>query len=139
MRPRRHPVGLAAVCAAVIVGIVGVHIKREERLDKMTVPQLLRLYASSPGADDAVGPEFKRRGASARDELIRMLDAVPTADSRSDAVGTIVDILKYEFPSQETYAPWSACSPVAVGRRGRASNEHWQCSERICPADIKHI
>lgn len=78
-------------------------MKREERLDRLTVPQLVKLYASSPGAEDAVGPEFKRRGAPARDELIRMLDAVPSADLRSDAVGTIVEILEYKFPSQATY------------------------------------
>jgi hypothetical protein len=79
-------------------------VRREERLDKKTVRQLVKLYRSAPGADDAVGPEFERRGAQARDELIQMLDTMPAADLGSDTAETIEKLLQQRFPSAESAA-----------------------------------
>jgi hypothetical protein len=77
-------------------------VKREERLDRKTVRQLVKLYR--PGADDAVGPEFRRRGAQARDELIQMLDATPTKELDGATAETISRILQLYFSSDESAA-----------------------------------
>jgi hypothetical protein len=43
---------------------------RRKDVRQMTVAELLKLYSSGLGGDDAAGPEFERRGTAARDELI---------------------------------------------------------------------
>jgi len=93
--------GLACIIAIMIV-IRGGVMKPRDDLSTKTVPQLVKLYNSAPGADDAVGPEFARRGDPARDELIRMLDAIPQGQLRRNAetISTIATVLEYEFPSQ---------------------------------------
>jgi len=75
---------------------------RDDELSAMSVPQLVKLYGLAPGTEDAVGPEFKRRGDPARDELIRMLDAIPQDQLRENGenIDTITTVLEYTFPSQ---------------------------------------
>ena len=77
-------------------------MKRKDDLETKTIAELVRLYQSGPGAEDAVGPEIKRRGIPARDELIRMLDAVPEADRDGDTADTITELLELKFPSAES-------------------------------------
>jgi hypothetical protein len=105
MRPKEYVLrlggGLACIIGIVVV-IRGGVMKRGDELSTKSVPQLVKLYNSAPGADDAVGPEFKRRGDPARDELIRMLDAIPQDQLRKnvETIDTIATVLEYAFPSQ---------------------------------------
>jgi hypothetical protein len=77
-------------------------MKFRKTLGTMSLPELVEFYGSAPGADDDAGPELRRRGVSARNELIRMLGLIPAADLGGKTGETIVEILKYQFPSQES-------------------------------------
>jgi len=78
-------------------------MRRRKTLDQMSVPELVKFYGSGNGADDAAGPEFRRRGVTARDELIRMLETIPAGELReSREAETIAIVLEYHFPSQES-------------------------------------
>ena len=79
-------------------------MSRPEKLDKKKLLQLVKLYRSAPGADDAVGPEIRRRGARARDELIQILDTMRTEDLGSVTAETIEELLALVFPSEESAA-----------------------------------
>ena len=79
-------------------------MSRPEKLDKKTLLQLVKLYRSAPGADDAVGPEIRRRGTRARDELIQILDTMRTGDLGSVTAETIEELLALVFPSEESAA-----------------------------------
>jgi hypothetical protein len=74
-------------------------MKPEKTADEMTILELVACYQRGGGDDDA-GRELKIRGEAARDELIRILDATPTAKLGSARTETIVRILEYQFPSQ---------------------------------------
>jgi hypothetical protein len=78
---------------------------RGKDVAELTVAELVKLYGSGGGGDDAAGPELKGRGTPAREELIRMLDAIPASSLRRDSpkVGNMVEILQYKFPSSAAY------------------------------------
>jgi len=77
-------------------------MKPRKALVTMTVRELVRLCGSTPGAHDFVGPEIRRRGTEAQDELIRMLDATPGAEMDGKAAETITEMLQYQFPTAES-------------------------------------
>ena len=150
---------LAAV-GGIMAGVGG-EMAREERLDKKSVPELVKLYGASKGGQDAVGPELKRRGAAARDEVIRMLDAIPEDDLRnrkSDGLSpaeakmaALVDILRHNFPSKASYqaierfeARFPNCRFAVLddtlarmrAEMNHAWNEAWQAADhRMSPAE----
>jgi len=96
-------------------------MKSGDELSTKSVSQLVRLYRSAPGADDAVGTEFNRRADPARDELIRMLDAIPQAQLRKNAatIDTIVTVLpgSYELNGLRPPDPSLAVELLARGER----------------------
>jgi hypothetical protein len=78
-------------------------MKPKKTLGTMTTKELVRFYGAANGNDDVAGPEFDRRGIPARDELIQMLNAIPSAELRkSHEAETIARILE-RFPSRETF------------------------------------
>jgi len=88
-----------AVC--VLAGLIAtISLVKPGRMSRTrSVRELVKMYQRGGGADDYAGPELQKRGDAARDELIRMLDATPTAKVANDETVAIVRILEYEFPS----------------------------------------
>jgi hypothetical protein len=92
---------LALAALALVLLFVIYRLRPKKALGALTVQELIDLY-ELPGGDDDAGPEFRRRGAVTRDELFRILDAIPVAALDRKQVHTIVRILQYEFPSEES-------------------------------------
>jgi hypothetical protein len=69
----------------------------------MSISDLAKRYGE-PAGDDVAGPELRRRGVKARDELIRMLDRVrPPGRLESREAWAIAQILDIYFQSEESY------------------------------------
>jgi len=96
---------------------------RARDVETLTIAELVELYGSGCGGDDSAGPELKRRGAPARDELIRMLDGITMAeleDPESQKFTAILDIIQYCFPSEKCFRALEkldARLPNCVGER----------------------
>jgi hypothetical protein len=69
----------------------------------MTISEMVSVYNSGPGADDAVDPELQRRGAEARKELIRMLESIPDREKHQKKAVTIIEMLRGPLASTESY------------------------------------
>jgi hypothetical protein len=78
-------------------------MKPEKTPDAMSISELVAFYQRGFGAADDAGRELRARGEAARDDLIRMLDATPTAKLGSARTETIVWILQFQFPSQASF------------------------------------
>jgi len=66
----------------------------------LSVPELIQVY-QQPGGDDDAGPELKRRGQAARNEVIAILDSASVGPQNED-ISAMVNILQCQFPSQES-------------------------------------
>ena len=69
----------------------------------MTISEMVSVYNSGPGMDDAVDPELERRGGKAREELIRMLESIPDRDRHRKKASTIIEMLSGPLASRESY------------------------------------
>ena len=85
---------LLALCAVAVVGC------DKKRQTPMRVQELVELYSQKRGADNVAGPELKRMGTPARDELIQILDKPKTSEEKA---GMIIEILHVYFPCEQSY------------------------------------
>lgn len=76
---------------------------RQKDAAMMTISEMVSVYNSGPGADDAVNPELRKRGGEAREELIRMLESIPDLDRHHKKAWTIIEMLSGPLASTESY------------------------------------
>jgi hypothetical protein len=74
---------------------------RKTELSSKTVSHLVKIYGASPGGRDTAGEELRRRGAAARDEVIRMLDSLSSAELIAGKGSALFEILDL-FPSKKS-------------------------------------
>jgi hypothetical protein len=123
MSRQAHTMALVgAITMAVCFSIL--RWKSRDTVRTLSIRDLIRMYGSSPGGEEAASSELTRRGAVARNEIIQVLDAIEKPDLQPKEVRTIVRILEFVLPSEESYSALGRCrSRIAdpIWREGLAS------------------
>jgi hypothetical protein len=127
-------------------------MKAKKTLGAMTIRELVRFYGAANGNDDVAGPEFDKRGVAARDELIEMLNAIPSADLRDSREAETIATVLERFPSQETsdalenrysrlpgegfkYADLLSLTSLRARQSGQMNDAWWQEHQTKSPGE----